>query len=182
MALPADPAAFLDDLSVRIYEEPLQSCWENRRQLPEVLRTVLLLIDLDTELHMNGLLGLVENSVGEFLPEMIAALGNVGATKTAAALSSARDIMAKHGITHAMLRGNFADRQIYEVTNFRELHGDAAVGMLRELESVVSPQLSLHINDSKHPRKLLEKYIAQHQRELLTLTADALRTAPAPDQ
>ena len=175
MALPADPSAFLDDLSVRIYEEPLQTCWEDRRRLPEVLRTVLLLIDLETELHMNGLLGLLENSVGEFLPEMIAALQNVGAQRTAAALDSARDIMAKHGITHAMLRGIFADRQVYEVTTFRQLHGEAAAGMLRELEYVVSPQLSLHVSDSEHPRTLLEKYVAHHQRELLTLTADALR-------
>src|SRR5688572_21466314 len=102
MALPADPAAFLDDLSVRLYEEPLQARWEDRRRLPEVLRTVLLVIDFDTELHMNGLLGLIENSVGEFLPEMIAALDLVGAPATAAALRNAQDIMARHQITHAM--------------------------------------------------------------------------------
>lgn len=175
MALPADPAALLDDLSVRIYEDPLQMRWEDRRRLPEVLRTVLLLIDLDTELHMNGLLGLVENSVGEFLPEMIAALDVVGADEAATALRNARDIMAKHGITHAMLRGNFADRQVYEVTSFRQLHGEAAAEMLRELEAAVSPQLSLHLGNNEHPRKLLERYVAHHQPELVTLMADALR-------
>lgn len=175
MALPASPSAFLDDLSVRIYENPLQACWEDRRSLPEVLRTVLLLVDFDTELHMNGLLGLIENSVGEFLPEMIAALDSVGAKRTAAALRDAQGIMARHGITHAMLRGNFADRQVYEVTNFRELHGEAAVEMLRELESTVSPRLYLPLGDSEHPRQLLERYVAQHQSELVTLMADALR-------
>ncbi|HEY6722652.1 MAG TPA: DUF4375 domain-containing protein [Polyangiaceae bacterium] len=178
MALPADPAAFLDDLSVRLYEEPLQARWEYRRRLPEVLRTVLLLVDLDTELHMNGFLGLVENSVGEFLPDMIAALELIGARRTADALRNAQDIMARHGIIHAALREDFADRQVYEVTNFRELHGEAAANMLRELESAVSPGLYPPAGDSDHPRKLLERYVAQHQSELVTLMADALRDEP----
>lgn len=175
MALPANPSALLDDLSVRIYEAPLQERWEDRRRLPEVLRTVLLLIDLDTELHMNGVLGLVENSVGEFLPEMVVALELVGANKTSVALKSAQDIMAKHGITHAMLRKDFADRQVYDVTDSRELHGEAAANMLRELESVLSSRLFLRDGDSEQPRKLLERYVAQHQSELVTLMADALR-------
>jgi hypothetical protein len=49
MALPADPSALLDDLFVRIYQEPLRTVWADRRGLPAVVRTVALLIDLDTD-------------------------------------------------------------------------------------------------------------------------------------
>ena len=178
MDLPAEPGPLLDELCVRIYKEPLQTRWADRRQLPDVVRTVALLIDLDTELHMNGLAGLIENSTGEFLPEMISALEDIGAPKTAQALLSVRQIMATHGITHAMLRGDFADLEQFEITSFEQLHGEATAAMLREIGSAVSPLLYLHGGADENPMALLESYVAVHETVLRALTTEALGSEP----
>jgi len=174
MDLPADPVALLEDLFVRLYSEPLLSRWADRGRLPEVARTVALLIDLDTELHMNGLSALVENSIGGYLPEIISALDTVGAGKDAQALRNMQDIMAKHQITHAMMRGDFEGKQAYEITNFHDLHGDGASAMLGELDSAVEPQLYLYRRDGEHPIALLETYVALHDSELRSLVLEAL--------
>ena len=60
-----EPRALIDQLAVRIYEEPLVSAWRDRRGLLEVLRTVVLILDFDTEVNMKLLdpLALLERYV-----------------------------------------------------------------------------------------------------------------------
>lgn len=173
MDLPADPVALLGDLAVRLYEEPLLTRWADRRQLPEVARTAALLIDFDTELLMNGLPALVENSIGGYLPEIITALDTVGAAENARALRTMQDIMAQHRITHAMMRADFDHVQVHEITNFHALHGDAASAMLHELESEVEPQLYVNRPDGEHPITLLETYVGLHDSTLRRLIEEA---------
>lgn len=174
MELPAESSQLLEYLSVHVYEEPLRTRWADRRQLPAVARNVVLLLDLDVELQMNGLAGLIENSVGEFLPEMISGLEDVGASRTAAALRTAQQIMARHGITHAMLRADGAGVQVHEITSFQQLHGDAAAAMLDELESSVSPTLYLYRQDGEDLMQLLDSYVALHLGQLRDYVAKAL--------
>ena len=175
MELPTDPVALLGDLAVRLYSEPLLTLWADRRRWPEVIRTVALLIDVDTELNMNGLSALVENSIGGYLPEIITALDTIGAAEHARALRMMQDIMAKHGITHATMRGDFERLEVHAITNFHDLHGDAASAMLRELESEVEPQLYLYRRDGEQPFDLLEAYVALHHHELQNVIAEALQ-------
>jgi hypothetical protein len=166
-----DPAAFLDDISVQIYSEPFASYWEDRRELPEVLRNVVLVIDFDTELNMEGLSGLLENRPGEFLPEMILALEVIGARETADALRSVQVVMAKHGITHAVLRGNFDDLEEFEITTWRQTHGEAATAMLDEVVATVGPRLRDPVEDWL---SLLWEYVPLHQSELLEAIVEVL--------
>ena len=177
--LPTDPVALLGDLSIRLLSEPLLSRWEERRHLPEVVRTAALLIDLDSALLMNGLSALVENSIGGYLPEIIAALDTVGAAENARALRTMQGIMAKHQITHAMMRADFERLEVHAITNFHELHGDAASAMLDELESEVSPQLYVNRQDGENPIDLLETYVALHDSELRRLIVEAHQTPPS---
>jgi len=179
MELPTDPVELLGDLAVRLYSEPLLSRWADRHHLPEVARTVALIIDLDTELLMNGLSALVENSIGGYLPEIIAALDTVGATETAGAFRTMQDIMAKHQITHAMMRADFERLEVHEITTFRDLHGAGASAMLRELETEVESQLYLNRQGGEHPIALLETYVALHDSELRSLIVEAHQVPPS---
>ena len=178
MDLPADPVALLGDLAIRLCGEPLLTRWADRRRLPEVARTVVLLIDLDSALVVNGLSALVENSIGEYLPEIITALDTVGAGENARALRTMQEIMAKHHITHSMMRADFERLRVHEITNFHDLHGDAASAMLDELESEVSPQLYSNRNDGENPIALLETYIALHDSTLRRLITEAHQASP----
>ena len=57
-------AEILEGLSVQIYEPPLSNLRDDLRSVPEVLRIPILIIDLDTEVAMQGMLGFLENSTG----------------------------------------------------------------------------------------------------------------------
>jgi len=47
----------LDSLAIQIYEPPLSKLREDLRSVPEVFRIPVLIIDFDTEVCMNGILG-----------------------------------------------------------------------------------------------------------------------------
>jgi len=59
----------LNDIGLKSYEKPLSSirvdpCWPS---LGNPLHLAVLLVDFDTEVNMNGLLGFLENPTGAYL-------------------------------------------------------------------------------------------------------------------
>lgn len=73
-----DAVSFLRELSVAVYEPPFSAARERLRELPAALRTVVLVVDFDTEVSMEGMLGFLENSPGRYLPETITAFETIG--------------------------------------------------------------------------------------------------------
>ncbi len=112
------------DLAVKVYQDPLtklrtQADYPN---LSNPLHLVTLLIDLDTEISMNGILGFLENMCGEHLSRTIEALEVIGAPKCAAILKAVEECMKRHGVTWNRLRGDFVNTHEFQVSSFRELH------------------------------------------------------------
>jgi hypothetical protein len=177
MDLPADAGALLGELSIHIYQEPLASAWRSRRELPEVLRTVLLILDFDTEVTMNGLGGVLENTLGGYLREIVAAFEAVGATKTADALREIEPQLRAHGISHARLREDFDRLELHAITSFEQTHGEQAASMLDQVIAIVEPRLYAYGNCDEDPLAMLEKYVERHAGELRKLTLEALRPA-----
>jgi hypothetical protein len=95
----------LDGLAIQIYEQSLSKLREDLRSVPEVFRIPVLIIDFDTEVCMNGILGFLENSTGFYLADTIAAMETIGARGTGTTLRTIQRIMAEHGVTHERLRG-----------------------------------------------------------------------------
>ncbi|MEC0208763.1 DUF4375 domain-containing protein [Paenibacillus ehimensis] len=62
-------------------------------KLPALLRDIVLLIDFDTELNMNGILGFLENSTGKYFNETIEVLERIGAAHDANALKDIKRIL-----------------------------------------------------------------------------------------
>jgi hypothetical protein len=117
-------AKLVEMLSIRIYEPPLSTARDRLREVEESLRVPILVLDFDTEVCMNGMLGFLENSTGLFLPETIDAFDKIGASETASVLRAIEKTLKKHGVTPSRLRADFAGTQEFQITTFRELHGD----------------------------------------------------------
>jgi hypothetical protein len=105
--------------------------------LGNLLHLAVLLIDCDTEIDMNGMLGFIENSTGQHLDRTAEALTLIGAPKSASLFQSVRSCMDQHGVTWQRLRNDFAGTAEYEISSFRELHGENLNGFAKELDALV---------------------------------------------
>jgi hypothetical protein len=125
----------IQDLAVKIYEDPLAKIRKEAEypNLENPLHIVVLLIDCDTEIDMNGILGFLENSTGRYLRETIQALTKIGAPKCAAVFESVKKCMEKHNVTWERLREDFEGTVEYEITSFQRLHGSALDSFTKEV-------------------------------------------------
>ncbi|MDN4088495.1 DMP19 family protein [Paenibacillus polymyxa] len=99
-----------------IYGEEASSIRGIIYEVPESLRTIILLIDFDTELSMNGVFGFLENATGKYLNETIAALKLIRAEEDSSIMKEIRDLI--EGIN---FNGKIKLEQ-YQVTPFEERH------------------------------------------------------------
>ncbi|CEP46542.1 Uncharacterised protein [[Clostridium] sordellii] len=60
-----------------IYNIPIDR--EDLVKYPQFIQDIIFIIDYDTELSMNGILGFLKNSTNKYLPQTITALKNIGA-------------------------------------------------------------------------------------------------------
>lgn len=60
-----------------IYNTPIDR--EDLVKYPQFIQDIIFIIDYDTELSMNGILGFIKNSTNKYLPQTIDALKNIGA-------------------------------------------------------------------------------------------------------
>ena len=134
--------------------------------LTNPLHVALLLIDFDTELAMQGILGFLENSTGAYLEQTIDAFRLIGDEHSAATLSQIQIAMRKHAVSHEALRADFEGTSEFQITSFTQLHpgrDDFAdeVGQLAKT-------LYLYDRSQTWPLSLLETYLEQHSDEMLS--------------
>lgn len=125
----------IQPLGISIYEEPLVHVREERDypNLANPLHLVMVLIDADVEITMNGMLGFLENNTGEHLHATAEAMRLIGAPKCAEVFDRVEAVMTKHDVTWRQLRGDTVNAQPYEVTNFRKMHGARLDAFAREI-------------------------------------------------
>jgi hypothetical protein len=161
------PREMIEALSIRIYEPPLSSARNRLRNLSEPLRVVILILDFDTEVTMNGMLGFLENSTGLFFAETIDDFKKIGSLETAEVLRCITGTLHKHGVTPSTLRSDFVGTELYQITNFRELHGD--LGSLPDEIERDAQRLYLYgkPDSSELVWSLLEKFVEQNREAIL---------------
>lgn len=123
----------IETLSTRIYDPPLSEARERILAVPSALRVVLLVLDFDTEVNMQGMLGFLENSTGLSLAETIDAFHRIGALATTDTLRNIHRILETHGVSKSQFRSDFDGTTLYKITNFNDLHGDLG-SLLEEVE------------------------------------------------
>jgi hypothetical protein len=160
------PAKLIEALSIRIYEPPLSTARDRLRDIAEPLRVAILVLDFDTELCMNGMLGFLENSTGLYFAETIEAFEKIGASETVSVLRAIEKTLDKHGVTPARLRADFAGTQAYQITTFRELHGDLGT-MPNEVDQDARRLYLYGKPGTREPVwSLLEAFIEENRAEL----------------
>ncbi len=159
-------AGILDSLAVQMYKPPLSKLREDLRSISEVLRIPILIIDFDTEVHMNGILGFLENSTGLYFTDTIEALETIAAHDTAKTLRAIHRIMSEHGVTVERLRSDFADAQEFQITSFSELHGE---GLSQMADLIVQESRELYVYDPAAERvfDLLLAYLERRRDEFV---------------
>jgi hypothetical protein len=167
-------AEILDNLAIQIYEPPLSKLREDLRSIPKALRIPILIIDFDTEVHMNGILGFLENSTGLYLADTIDALETIAAHDTAETLRAIHRIMSEHGVTVQRLRSDFADATEFEITSFRELHGEE-LSQMADLIVRESKKLYVYDRGAERVFDLLSAFLDCRRDEFLA----SLETSPA---
>src|SRR6266516_1196275 len=111
----------IQEIGGKIYDHPL-SMIRGEADFPDLanpLHLIVLLIDCDTEIMMNGMLGFIENMTGRHLVPTIEALRQIGASAVARQLQAVHDCMTRYGVTWQRLRGEFEGSHEYEITSFR---------------------------------------------------------------
>lgn len=115
----------IQEMAVRIYETPLAMVRDEVGfpDLGNPFHLLVLLIDCDTEIAMNGVIGFLENLTGQHLGATIKALRQIGAPKAAGRLQAVSDCMARYGVTWERLRVDINDCKEFDITSSKYLHG-----------------------------------------------------------
>lgn len=158
-------------LSISLYEPPLNRLHETLSSQPEVVRVLTLVLDFDTEVSMNGILGFLENSTGQWLGETIEAFDLIEANGTASVLRRIYEAMNRHGITSSALRAEVNTATPYTVMSFSELHGAKSEDISREVTQIARELYVGNPAASEDPWSLLCEYVTLRRQYLL----DALR-------
>jgi Domain of unknown function (DUF4375) len=134
----------IQELCREIYQRPLSKVRDevDYPNLTNPLHLVILLIDCDTEIDMNGMLGFLENPTGRHLKQTIQALQLIGASKSAALFEAVQDCMTKNRITWERLSSDLEGSAEYEISSFRQRHGEAIAAFTSEI-SRLTRQFSL---------------------------------------
>jgi hypothetical protein len=129
----------IQDLAVKIYKKPLSQVRDEIEfpNLENPFHLVVLLIDCDTEISMNGMLGFLENMTGRHLGKTVEALERIRAPKSAALFRAVQACMKKHEVTWAKLRGDFEGSVEYQITSFQQLHGKSLDVFAHEVSQIV---------------------------------------------
>lgn len=126
-------------------------------EIPQILREMILLIELDTELSMNGIAGYLENSSGQFISETTAVLQRIGNETDAEIMQSIQDILSANGVSVAQLRENVNGLSEGEVTNSLEVHGQQVHEVMQQVQHVAEGLLMQ--SDNEEVFEMLYQYV-----------------------
>ncbi len=164
----------INKIGLQLYKPPLSLLRPKLRSLPEELRILILLFDFDSEVHINGILGFLENPTGFYLLDTIQALDLISAHYTADILHSIDEIMQQYGVTFTNLRGDFENSQLYEITTFSQLHGDQSIEMSAQIEKEAQ-KLYIYDRTAENPFELLTTYLETRKNRLISAFEDVFK-------
>ncbi|KAA0543102.1 DUF4375 domain-containing protein [Bacillus sp. BGMRC 2118] len=133
--------------------------------LPDIIRDIILLIDFDTEVTMQGILGFLENSTGFYLKDTINTFEKIQANEDHIILDKIESILKKYNISTRDLRNNVNKQGLYNINNFAELHGTDYENMSEEI-SILADSLYIY-HEERNVFDLLSKYVSGEKNFLI---------------
>lgn len=119
-----------EKIALEMYPMPREEIF----QYPKFIQNAYFIIDFDTELTMEGILGVLDNSIGAYIPNIIEAFNTIGDNKDA-------DILAQIGalvsVERLQAENNQQELEEFQITSFAECHelADEVYEQIEELES-----------------------------------------------
>jgi len=156
----------IGQISLRLYEQENFHIRDNEifSSLPMVLRDIIFIIDLDTEITMEGILGFLENSTGLFLEDTILTLERIKANEDQSVMSSIRDILKKYNVSTYDLKENVNKGNLYDISVFSKTHGSQYDEMAEEISAEAE---KLYLNrESGNIFNYLIEYVEENKRAL----------------
>ncbi|MCJ8010748.1 DMP19 family protein [Paenibacillus sp. KQZ6P-2] len=157
----------VENICARIYQEEtyLLRDKEVLDSIPQVIRDCVLLIDLDTEINMNGIIGYLENSTGKFMDETIEVLERIGAVSDAITLNNIKKSLAEYGLKTSNLHANVQNLKEYQISNNSQTHGNIDSELLKRIEQLAT---NLYIyNQEENIFDDLYDYIEANKQHLI---------------
>lgn len=151
-------------VAMDLYRAEFSTIRENGPELPQVLRDIILIIDLDTELSMNGMTGFLENASGQYLGETITAMERIGNDADAVILKKIEQMLSKSGVTHGQLRDNVNGLSEDDITTSLQTHGEQIHEVLQQIE-LEAANLSMQSNNEES-FDLLYQYVDENKDRL----------------
>ncbi len=111
-------------LAADIYQSPIAEVRDepNYPDLTNPLHLAILLIDCDSEIMQNGMLGFLENPTGRHFRMTVQALERIGAKQCAHLFLAVQDCLEKYGLTWERLQPVQGEITEFEVHTFSEQH------------------------------------------------------------
>ena len=139
------PDQLLEELSIQMSAPPLSEALGGDAvpDLADPLIVAMLILALETELMMSGIITFLGNSSGRFAAQTVTALQMVGCSRQATLLQQILDIATAAGMTHEAIQQDRSGLKMFAVTTFSELHGDKwdlATNQIAELEPQIDSQ------------------------------------------
>lgn len=157
----------VNEIAMQLYKEQNHGLTEKDTfyKLPLVIRDVILLINLDTELNMQGILGFLENSTGLFLDDTIETLEGIRAEEDCQILKTIRSILESSKVTVSDLRANVNRQEEFSISSFFETHGPQ-YGEMADRICEIADELYVHSEDRNVFDSLI-KYVDHHKTSLI---------------
>jgi hypothetical protein len=158
----------IEEAGRKLYKRPL-SLVRVEAGFPDLnnpLHLIVLLVDCDTEIMMNGMLGFLENPTGRHLTATIEALRQIGAPIVAGQFQRVHDCMKRHGVTWERLREDFGSGQENQITSFRKLHGNQLDAFAAEVSTLGRDFSLFHPQSGESPFQALCAYLDGRVAEL----------------
>lgn len=123
----------------KIYEPPLSTMREDGSvvNLANPLAAVMLVVDFETEVSMNGIIGFIGNSAGQYARQTVEAMRILDCDEHAEQLAEILDVADAAGMTFAAVQQDRQTQQPFAVSSFSDIHGtkwNDALTTIHELE------------------------------------------------
>lgn len=132
------PDDLLSELSVKVYEPPLSRIRQSGdiADVSNPICLLMLLIDFDTEVSMNGIVNFIGNSTGLHAKETVSALLHIGCFEESRKLADILAVAAAAGMTHEAIQADRSSAEVYAVTTFAKIHGPKWRDAVVDIESI----------------------------------------------
>ncbi|MDW2878257.1 MULTISPECIES: DMP19 family protein [Bacillaceae] len=133
--------------------------------LPVIIRDIILLIDFDTEVTMQGILGFLENSTGLYFKDTIKTFEKIQAIEDYKILDKIESVLKKYYISTSDLRKNVNNQGLYNINSFSKLHGPDYENMAEEISSLADNLYISH--EERNVFDLLTEYVSREKKFLI---------------